>query len=246
MSSVAKIEDTRTAQPAIKAVPDERERVGGFRYARPKVAVDIIVFAVSTHRLSCYLIQLKRGPLSSRWAFPGGLVRVGESLDAAARRELASPTGLSDAYIEQLCTFGDPSRDPRSHVVSVAYMALISAPGLVKAPDKYADGKWFEVSNLPPLAYDHALMANYALKRLKAKLAYTNIAYSLLPETFTFAEFEDLYATILGRQPDRRNFRRSIMAMGLLKELPMKRTGRHRPATLFSFATRSPQIIEML
>src|SRR6266851_5426309 len=96
------------------------------RLARPKVAVDIVLFAAENGRLKCYLVQLKRGTLKSKWAFPGGLVKVGEVLDAAARRELASTTGLDDAYLEQLFTFGDPSRDPRAHVVSVAYMALIS------------------------------------------------------------------------------------------------------------------------
>ena len=134
-----------------------------------------------------YLIPLKGGPLKGRWAFPGGLVRVGELLDDAARRQLQTSTGLHEAYLEQLFTFGDPSRDPNSHVVSVAYMALIPDAGAVRSPqgDEPA-GQWFEVSALPPLAYDHSLMAEYALKRLKAKLEYTNIAHSLLPEEFTF------------------------------------------------------------
>ena len=217
------------------------------RLARPKVAVDIVLFAAENGRLKCYLVQLKRGTLKSKWAFPGGLVKVGEVLDAAARRELAATTGLDDAYLEQLFTFGDPSRDPRAHVVSVAYMALISDSAEVKAPSgKYTNAAWFEVSQLPTLAYDHSLMARYALKRLKAKLEYSNIAYSLLPESFTFKQLEELYATILGRPLDRRNFRRRILAMALLKKLPAKRRGRHRPAALYSFASRSPQIVEML
>src|SRR5215472_9237226 len=103
-------------------------------HARPKVAVDIVMFAASEDALKCYLIQLKQGPLRSKWAFPGGLVRVGETLDDAARRELRDPTGLRDAYMEQLFTFGDPSRDPHDHVVSVAYMALIADPARVHAP----------------------------------------------------------------------------------------------------------------
>ncbi len=202
---------------------------------------------MAERRLKCYLIQLKRGPLRSRWAFPGGLVRVGEMLDAAARRQLLSPTGIRDAYMEQLFTFGDPSRDPRAHVVSVAYMAFIADPDLVSAQTpKYAGGGWFEVSRLPRLAYDHSEMARYAVNRLKAKLEYTNVAYSLLPETFTFKQLEELYATILGRRLDRRNFRRRIMAMGLLKKLPAKRLGAHRPAALYSFAARSPRVVEML
>ncbi len=246
------------------------------RLARPKVAVDTVVFAVDRGRLKTYLVEL-RGPAEIRgaaaqrgmpvrgasdgqhgparddsrstgkWAFPGGLVRVGELLDDAARRELEASTGLRGEYLEQLFTFGDPSRDPREHVVSVAYMALISSSGAVDSTSpKYARGAWFEAAHLPPLAYDHSLMAAYAFKRLKSKLEYTNIAYALLPEVFTFAELEELYATILERPLDRRNFRRRILAMGLLKPLAATRRGPHRPAALYSFAQQSLHFIEML
>jgi len=174
-------------------------------------------------------------------------VRVGELLDDAARRELHDSTGLRGAYLEQLFTFGDPSRDPRTHVVSVAYMALIPEARAVTSPcDKYTTGKWYEVTRMPQLAYDHSLMAAYAVKRLKSKLEYTNIAYALLPREFTFAEFEELYALILGRPLDRRNFRRRILAMGMLKRLPHTRRGPHRPAALYSFASQSLKFIEML
>ena len=215
--------------------------------ARPRVAVDSVLFAVEGGRLKCLLVQLQRGAASGRWAFPGGLVRAGEQLDEAARRELRATTGLGRACLEQLFTFGDPKRDPRGHVVSVAYMALIADAAAVRAPaGKYAASRWFEVSRLPPLAYDHRLMADYAVRRLKAKLGYTNIAYNLLPESFTFAELEELYAAILGRPLDRRNFRRRILGMGLLRELPAKRRGRHRPAALYRFARRVPQVVEVL
>ena len=132
-------------------------------------------------------------------------------------------------------------------MVSVAYVALIPAAQAVRAPsDKYATGKWYEVTRLPPLAYDHSQMAAYAVKRLKSKLEYTNIAYALLPREFTFAEFEELYSLILGRPLDRRNFRRRILAMGMLKRLPHTRRGPHRPAALYSFANQSLRFIEML
>lgn len=211
------------------------------------VAVDTVLFAINEGRLQTYLVELRRGPGRGRWAFPGGLVRRGEMLDDAARRELYESTGLRGAYLEQLFTFGDPSRDPRAHVVSVAYMALIPAADAVKAPcDKYANGRWYEVSRLPELAYDHSLIAAYALKRLKSKLEYSNIAKALLPREFTFAEFEELYSLILGRPLDRRNFRRRILAMSILKCLPHTRRGPHRPASLYSFAQQSLRFIEML
>jgi 8-oxo-dGTP diphosphatase len=227
---------------------DQRAARRAHRFERPRVAVDTVIFAIDAGRLKTYLVQLKRGPLRGKWAFPGGLVRVGEMLDAAAMRELRSTTGLVCAYFEQLFTFGDPSRDPRSHVVSVAYMALISDPGRVAAPSgKYLSGRWFEVpGQLPPLAYDHSVMADYALSRLKAKLEYTNIAAFLLPKSFTFGELQELYGLILARELDRRNFRRRILAMGLLRKLPAERRGPHRPAALYSFEKQRLQVVQML
>lgn len=229
------------------AAPIDAQPRSGHRYERPKVAVDTVLFVVDRGRLKTYLVQLKSGSLRGKWAFPGGLVRVGEMLDDAARRELRSSTGLECPFLEQLFTFGDPSRDPRAHVVSVAYMALISDPARVAAPsEKYAAGGWFEVpGQLPPLAYDHSLMADYALSRLKAKLIYTNIAALVLPKSFTFKELEDLYATILGHSLDRRNFRRRINAMGLVKKLPAKRYGPHRPADLYSFQKQTLQVVQI-
>jgi 8-oxo-dGTP diphosphatase len=217
------------------------------RLARPKLAVDTVLFALEDGRLKSYLVQLKQGTVAGKWAFPGGLVRRGELLDDAARRELEGATGLDQAYLEQLFTFGDPSRDPFAHVVAVAHMALTDDPLRVSAcSGKYANGQWYEVKALPPLAYDHALVADYALNRLRAKLTYTNIAAHLLPPSFTFAELEELYASVLERPLDRRNFRRRIMAAGLLRSLGQTRRGPHRPAILYSFAQRSVQMIEML
>jgi len=228
----------------------------GRYHARPKVAVDTVLFAITERRLKSYLVPIARGPLRGKWAFPGGLVAEGELLDEAAWRELRSFTGLAahpmrdgadQIHLEQLFTFGDPSRDPNSHVVSVAYMALLQDARAVRTgAEDYPTGQWFEVSALPPLAYDHGLMADYALRRLKAKLEYTNIARSLLPGEFTFAELEELYSILLNRPIDRRNFRRRIMAMQLLHKCGATRRGPHRPAALYSFAEQSLRTIEML
>src|SRR5271156_275020 len=109
------------------------------RLARPKLAVDTVLFALEDGRLKSYLVQLKQGPVAGKWAFPGGLVRRGELLDDAAQRELEAATSQHKGYIEQLFTFGDPSRDPFAHVVSVAYMALTDDPARVSAcSGKYA------------------------------------------------------------------------------------------------------------
>jgi 8-oxo-dGTP diphosphatase len=228
------------AQNAASLMPRSRD-------ARPKVAVDTVLFALEGGRLKCYLVCLTRGLAAGKWAFPGRLVRVGEMLDEAARRELESATGLHDPYLEQLFTFGDPTRDPKAHVVSVGYLALTDDPSAVLVrSSRYSTASWFETGALPELAYDHALIADYALKRLKAKLQYSNIACHMLPATFTFAQLEEIYARVLERPLDRRNFRRRILATGLLRRLPGERRGAHRPAALYQFTRRSLQVIEML
>jgi len=209
--------------------------------------VDVVLFAIRERRLKCYLVELGAGAAAGRWAFPGRLIRVGEMLDEAARGELELSTAIRATYLEQLRTFGDPTRDPQAHVVSVGYLALSGNSARVGCgSQKYPRGRWFEAAALPPLAYDHGLIAAYALERLKAKLEYTNIACNLLSETFTFAELEELYATVLERELDRRNFRRRILAMGLLRQLSVTRRGQGRPAALYQFVRRDLQAIEML
>ena len=249
MPDSAALTEMRPRKERIESASSEKVKPRGrdARDARPKVAVDIALFAVRERRLECYLVELRRGPAAGKWAFPGRLVRVGEVLDEAASDELDASTGLRATYLEQLRTFGEPTRDPNAHVVSVGYLALngdCSSPTFCQ--HKYSSGRWFDVGALPSLAYDHTLMAAYALDRLKAKLEYTNIACNLLPASFTFAELEDVYATVLKRELDRRNFRRRILAMGLLRRLPRMRRGSHRPAALYEFARRDLQIIEML
>ena len=227
--------------------PEASGKPGRSRDARPKVAVDTVLLALENGRLKCYLVRLTRGLAAGKWAFPGRLVRVGELLDEAARRELEAATALANPYLEQLFSFGDPTRDPQAHVVSVGYLALTDDPDAVFAhSSRYSSGRWFEVDAIPQLAYDHALMADYALKRLKGKFEYTNIACHMLPATFTFAQLEELYATVLERALDRRNFRRRILATGLLRRWPGARRGAHRPAALYQFSRRSLQVIEML
>jgi 8-oxo-dGTP diphosphatase len=215
--------------------------------AHPRVAVDVVLFTIAERMLKTLLVKFKKGAFTGRWAFPGGLVQLGESLDEAARRELYEKTGVQDLYLEQLYTFGDAQRDPTAHTVAVAYFALV--PPLdhaLRSGEKYADIGWFPVHALPQLAYDHNAIATYALQRLQAKLSYTNIVYSLLPREFTLAELQEMYEVILHRQLDRRNFRRKILALGLLKPLAKTRRGAHRPATLYTFTRRSPMNMEVL
>jgi 8-oxo-dGTP diphosphatase len=213
----------------------------------PRVAADAVLFTIAAGLLQTLLVKIKKGVFAGRWAFPGGLVQVGESLDAAARRELYEKTGVQDLYLEQLYTFGEAQRDPSAHTVAVAYFALIADPGRIpRCSEKYAEISWFPVHALPQLAYDHNAIAAYALQRLRAKLGYTNIVYSLLPREFTLAELQHIYELILDTQLDRRNFRRKILALGLLKSLRKTRRGAHRPALLYTFTRRSPMNVEVL
>jgi 8-oxo-dGTP diphosphatase len=215
----------------------------------PAVAVDVAVFTVLAGALHVLLVQVRDGPCAGRWALPGGRVRPDESLDEAAARELAAQTGLGDIYLEQLYTFGSPERDPGGRVVSVAYVALIAHGGDFPprpAGDKYAAVAWRPVDELPPLAYDHATVVETAQARLRSKLEYTNLAYTLLPRAFTLGELQEMYEAILGRSLDRRNFRKKILTLGLLRALGRVRRGPHRPAALFAFRHRRPMIVQIL
>lgn len=224
--------------------PNRDQRLAPQAY--PYVAVDVVIFSIDAGELKTLLVQVRKGPYAGGWAFPGGLVRMDESLDDAARRELSAQTGLGGIYLEQLRTFGDPGRDPQARVVSTAYFALVPATDMRAQSDKYADVAWFPVRRLPPLAYDHDAVARAALERLRAKLAYTNLVYGLLPAEFTLGELQEIYELILGRRLDRRNFRKKILASGLLRQLSRQRRGAHRPAALYRFAQRRPMVVEML
>ena len=213
----------------------------------PWVAVDVVIFTLNRRVLQCLLVQVKEGPFAGEWAFPGGLVGAEESLDQAAEREVYERTGMRNGYLEQLYTFGKPERDPATRVVSASYLALVPYQGVSLTPaSKYADIRWFAANRLSRLAYDHDQVGRLALERLRSKLQYTNIVYSLLPPEFTLGELQEVYETILHRPLDRRNFRKKILSLRLLKQLRKKRLGTHRPASLYAFMKRRPMIIEML
>lgn len=211
------------------------------------VAVDVVIFTLDHKALKCLLVQVKGETFGGMWAFPGGLVREEESLDEAAKREVHERTGVKDSYLEQLYTFGKPERDPAKRVVSVSYLSLVPNRRVDLNPaSKYAAIRWFRADRIPHLAYDHDQVKRLAFQRLRSKLQYTNIVYSLLPSEFTLSELQEVYETILHRPLDRRNFRKKVLASGLLKSLRKVRMGAHRPAFLYAFKKRRPMIIEML
>jgi 8-oxo-dGTP diphosphatase len=198
--------------------------------------VDVVIFTLREDDLHVLLIKRRRSPFEGMWAIPGGFVGVGESLEKAALRELEEETGVRDVYLEQLYTFGDPGRDPRGHVITVAYFALVPTTALdPSAGSDAVEARWCSVYNLPALAFDHADILSYALERLRYKLEYTAVGFELLPETFALSELQAAYEVILGEKLDKRNFRRKVLGAGVIEETGKYRAGEGRPAQLYRF-----------
>ncbi|MEM9413991.1 MAG: NUDIX domain-containing protein [Planctomycetota bacterium] len=208
-----------------------------YEFERPALTVDIVVFALDEDGLKVMLIERDLEPFAGRWAIPGGFVRVNETLDGAARRELQEETGLRDIYLEQLYTFGGLNRDPRERVVTVAYYALVNLQGHdVKASTDARNAAWFNVDDLPELAFDHEQILDAALERLQGKVRYQPIGFELLPKKFPLRDLQRLYEIVLDRGLDKRNFRKKILNMDILVELnEIEKDVAHRAAKLYRF-----------
>lgn len=185
------------------------------------------------------MIQIKSGFFDEAWALPGGLVRIDETLEWAVKRILFEKTQVKDVYLEQLYSFGDIDRDPRSRTISIAYYALIDDPNkyAIKQSDYYSDIQWFPVNNLPEeIAFDHRHIVQVAHDRLKERIMNSSIAASLVPDLFTFSRLQKVYEAILGEELDKRNFRKRMLAMDLVRKTHHKEEGMpHRPAWLYEF-----------
>jgi len=208
-----------------------------YKYPHPAVTVDAVVFGYDDADLKVLLIQRDGAPYRGRWAFPGGFVNIDEGLEDAVRRELEEETGITELYLEQLYTFGQPKRDPRERVISVAYYALVKlADHAVRAASDARNVAWFPVAELPPLAFDHDEILEVALRRLKGKIRYEPIGFELLPKKFPLSELQRLYETILEQPLDKRNFRKKILSMGLLADTDeIQQDVAHRAARLYRF-----------
>lgn len=216
------------------------------RETHPVVTTDIVVFTLREEQLKLLLVRRAGGPYQGRWALPGGLVGIEESLDAAAARQLEQETGVSGVYLEQLYTFGRPDRDPRERVISVAYYALIPSDRiqLRAATDAEAVG-WFALDELPELALDHSEIVDTAQERLAAKLEYSTIAFQFMPAQFTLSELQAVYETILRQPLDKRNFRKRVQALKRLEDTGrLRRDGAHRPAKLYR--VKEPGKVEII
>ncbi len=209
------------------------------------VAVDCVVFGLETDKSSgtCLnILLIERGvePFTGSWALPGGFVHLDESLEDAARRELGEEAGLTDVFLEQLYTFGDPARDPRGRVVTVAYYALVRlSDHRVQAATDARQARWFPASGCPPLAFDHREIVELATQRLRNKVRYQPLGFELLPKKFTLSQLQRMYEHILERPLDKRNFRKKILGMDLLVALDETEQGvAHRAARLYRFDER--------
>lgn len=212
-----------------------------YAYPHPAVTTDIVVFTVENGTLRVLLIRRKLAPFKGDWALPGGFVGIDESVDACAARELEEETGVSGVFLEQLYTFGEPGRDPRERVISVAYFALLPLDGVVLNSGTDAEeARWFDTDDLPDLAFDHGKILAVARERLTAKMDYSTVGLMFMPDEFTLSEVQSLYETVSGQARDKRNFRKWLLGLDLVEETGAKRAeGAHRPAMLYRLKDRS-------
>jgi 8-oxo-dGTP diphosphatase len=200
-----------------------------------QITVDIVLFTILERQLHVLLIRRLAEPFRGSYALPGGFVLENESVDEAAHRELQEETGVEKVFLEQLYTFGEPNRDPRGRVITVAYYALVANSHILRSSTDAADAAWFSLDKLPPVAFDHQSIIEYAQQRLRNKLDYSNVGFELLPEKFTLTELQLVHEAILGASLDKRNFRRKILQQGIVEpSKEWQKTGR-KPAQLYRF-----------
>ena len=225
-------------------------------FDRPSVAVDLVLMSVREKTLHALLLRRADQPAKGKWALPGGFVRIDEDLDAAAKRVLKAKAHLESAYLEQLYSFGTLGRDPRMRVISVAYFALLPeekfAQALHSAELTLAKitTAWTGESGGPAeastetegrlsLAFDHADILGLAVKRLRGKLDYSEIAFELLPKQFALRELQDVHEAILGVSFNKPAFRRRMLDKGNLKPTGHREEGvTFRPAELYRFSRK--------
>lgn len=212
-----------------------------YEYPHPAVTTDIVIFTIRDKQLKLLLIMRGGEPFRGEWALPGGFIQMDEDLESGARRELEEETGIEDVYLEQLYTFGAVQRDPRERVITVAYYALIPSDQLQlrAATDAEAVG-WFEIDELPKLAFDHQEIVDMAHQRLVAKLDYSTIAFQFMADEFTLSELQEVYEIILREDIDKRNFRKWVLALERVEETGnLRREGAHRPAKLYRVVNKN-------
>jgi len=210
------------------------------------VTTDVVLLTIEDDKLKVLLIERAQKPFAKKCALPGGFLHKGETSEKAARRILKQKAGVSNVYLEQLYTFDKKGRDPRGPIMSVVYYALIPRREImIEGAATIQTPTFHDVSRLPKLAFDHSKIVSYALKRVRYKMEYTNIAYSLLPAEFTLSQLLRTYEVVWGRKLDKRNFQKKILSLAMIRPTGrVLRGGRQRPARLFRFSSRSIRELE--
>ncbi len=222
-------------------MPEKKE------YPKPAVTVDIVIFSIIDKKLKVLLVRRGLEPFKNMWALPGGFVKMEESLEEAAKRELHEETGAQDIYLEQLYTFGQPDRDPRDRVITVTYMALTNSDKIkLHADTDVSEVKWFSIDEIPKLAFDHPKILEYALKRLRWKFEYTSVAFSMLSEKFTMSDIQSIYEIVFHKKFDKRNFNKKIRSLNILNKESIKKDVSYRPPKLYSLKKNIPEVIEII
>lgn len=200
-----------------------------YEFPRPALTVDLVAFRVNADALEVLLIRREEAPFKGSWTLAGGFVHDGESLEETAHRVLKSKADLGEVHIEQLQTFGDPDRDPRERVITVAYFALLQIGKQYDGP-----GQWFAVDELPKTGFDHERIIATAIERLRAKIAYSDIGFHFMPEEFTLTELQRCFEAVLDESLDKRNFRKSMQKQERVIETGRKsKGGAHPPAMIY-------------
>jgi len=233
------------------------ERYNPDRFPRHSLAVDVAALSTFDGDLWALIIQRQSHPFREIMALPGGFIGLDESLGQAAARILDRETGLKNVFLEQLYTFGDPGRDPRTRIIAVAYYALIDwermqhlksqghpMPLRLSVPWAGVSGGPVQIldqeGNLLPLAFDHAEILGMAVKRIRGKLDYVPIGFQLLPSCFSLRQLQEVHETILNQKLNKDSFRRRMLASGLLKATgELEEDVDHRPAELYRFTRKS-------
>ncbi|MCB0283095.1 MAG: NUDIX hydrolase [Calditrichaeota bacterium] len=207
------------------------------------LSVDCVIFGFKKQQLNVMLIKLNVEPGKGEWALPGGNILLDEDLDEAARRVLYELTSVENLYMEQLYSFGDVDRFQLFRVITIAYYALVKPEKYKLFPGpKASDVKWFNLSEIPLLPFDHDNILQEALKQLRKNIRYNPIGFELLPKKFTLTELQSLYECILNRELDKRNFRKKILSMNLLEKLDEKQMDvAHRRPHLYRFDKKNYQ-----
>lgn len=203
---------------------------------RQLIAVDCIIFGFDKGQLKLLLLKRKMKPSLGKWTLAGGFLNIDESLDDAAGRVLTNLTGLRDVFLKQLYVFGTPDRDPGERVVSVSYYALLKVDDYNEDLVIENGAHWRPIEDIPELVFDHGVMVNKALGRLRRVAKSQPIGFALLPEKFTLPQLQSLYEAIYQKELDKRNFRKKILSMELLDKLDEKdKSSSKKGAFLYKF-----------